>query len=175
MHPCWEKSFYWWNYLKLSAVLTESRQEEELQRGESSLASQKIHVLSLSGLTKLGKGSRPIFVQLLVNLFQYFQVLSHGETEKPKCMCYSPLGLTQIDDIYVWKDSFKIILNMSNLPKELSRNWRLILGLNQVLIIMPPLSFFWISTLSERQEIKEIEQHLKYTFRDCACLKHPRL
>ena len=68
---------------RLSAVLTESRQEEELQRGESSLASQKIHVLSLSGLTKLGKGSRPIFVQLLVNLFQYFQALSHGETEKP--------------------------------------------------------------------------------------------
>ena len=74
---------------RLSALLTESRQEEELRRGESSLASQKIHVLSLSGLTKLGKGSRPIFVQLLVNLFQYFQVLqvSHGETEKTKCMC----------------------------------------------------------------------------------------
>ena len=74
---------------RLSTVLTESRQEEELRRGESSLASQKIHVLSLSGLTKLGKGSRPIFVQLLVNLFQYFQVLqvSHGETEKTKCMC----------------------------------------------------------------------------------------
>ena len=93
-----------------------------------------------------------------------------------KCMCYSPIiGLTQIDDIYVWKDSFNIILNMSNLPKELSRNWRLILILNQVLFIMPPLSFFWISTFSERQEIKEIEQGLQYTFRDCACLKHPRL
>ena len=62
---------------RLSAVLTESRQEEELQRGESSLASQKTHVLSLSGLTKLGKGSRPISAQLLVNLFQYFQDLSH--------------------------------------------------------------------------------------------------
>ena len=103
----------------------------------------------------------------------------HYLTEKLKnpnvCVCYSPLGLTKIDDIYVWKDYFNIILNMSNLPKELSRNWRLILILNQVLIIMPPLSFFWISTFSERQEIKEIEQGLQYTFRDCACLKHPRL
>ena len=106
---------------------------------------------------------------------KYYKYLTEKLKKPNVCVCFSPLGLTQIDDIYVWKDYFNIILNMSNLPKELSRNWRLILILNQVLIIMPPLSFFWISTFSERQEIKEIEQGLQYTFRDCACLKHPRL